>query len=417
MTAARAFVETLQSNDLVGLFPFPLDGVTDVSTDHAAVIAQLEKVVGTRDDQTANGGDCYLNPSDITDFTSPVAADPAYPDPMVPNPDTLIARRVAEVRATSSGSCSTPGRPIKEARMMAMMEEVEIASRLGSLRAMLGALADSPRRKTVVLLSAGIINSDRPGGRPDVGVDLGTIVGQDAARANATIYTLWVDTRRESGSASRPGGPRTLDNPQRDARVLSAPLERITVASGGTMFTVIQGGGEFAFDRILKETSAYYLLGVEPDTSDRDGRPRELTVKVNAGQKGVAVRARSWVVVPKPGASPPAIARTAAPVAPGASEPAAPVVLPPPAAPTGADRNRLRVINPAAGSAAPAPSKPVPPVDRSLEPLLSSAGTYVARFVETFANVVGEERYTQDIVTGGSLLAGVPIMTIGPRHR
>src|SRR5262245_32994687 len=35
MTAARAFVETLQPNDLVGLFPFPADNLTDLTTDHA----------------------------------------------------------------------------------------------------------------------------------------------------------------------------------------------------------------------------------------------------------------------------------------------------------------------------------------------------------------------------------------------
>jgi tetratricopeptide (TPR) repeat protein len=68
------------------------------------------------------------------------------------------------------------------------------------------------------------------------------------------------------------------------------------------LMTAIQGSGEFAFDRILGETSAYYLLGVEPDDSDRDGRPRQLTVRVNAGQRGVSARARSWVMVPRPGA-------------------------------------------------------------------------------------------------------------------
>lgn len=53
----------------------------------------------------------------------------------------------------------------------------------------------------------------------------------------------------------------------------------------------------FAFDRILSETSAYYLLGVSPDDADRDGKPRKLSVKVKPG--GATVRARSWAVVPK----------------------------------------------------------------------------------------------------------------------
>jgi hypothetical protein len=183
-----------------------------------------------------------------------------------------------------------------EARNLAMLEESAIAARLGSLRGMLQALATDPRRKTVLLMSAGIVTTDRPGGRPDIGSDLGTIVGQDAARANATIYTLWDDTARMSTMSA------VSQTPQygtRDSLLMSAPLDRLTAASGGAMFSVIQGGGEFAFERILKETSAYYLLGVVPDNADRDGRPRTLAVSVDGAPKSATVRARAWVVVPK----------------------------------------------------------------------------------------------------------------------
>lgn len=40
------------------------------------------------------------------------------------------------------------------------------------------------------------------------------------------------------------------------------------------------GSGTFAFDRILQETSSYYLLGVKPEDTDRDGKPKRLSVKV-----------------------------------------------------------------------------------------------------------------------------------------
>jgi hypothetical protein len=52
-----------------------------------------------------------------------------------------------------------------------------------------------------------------------------------------------------------------------------------------------------AFDSLLRETSSYYLLGVEPHESDRDGRPRELRVRTNIMDRDVSVRARSWVTV------------------------------------------------------------------------------------------------------------------------
>jgi hypothetical protein len=59
------------------------------------------------------------------------------------------------------------------------------------------------------------------------------------------------------------------------------------------------GAGEMALDRVLRETSAYYLLGVEPGSTERDGKAHRLRVRVN--QRGATVRSRQWVVLPKPG--------------------------------------------------------------------------------------------------------------------
>jgi VWFA-related protein len=399
MVAARQFVQSLQPNDRVAVVPFPMDGVTDVTTDHAAVLTALDRVVGTRPHNTDS---CRLDPSDVVDFTSP-RADPGSP------PDPQISRRVADIVQSSPSTC----RPLIEARMRALEEESLIAQRLGALRGMLQALATSPERKTIVLLSAGIVNADRPGGRPDIGIDLGSIVGQDAARANATIYTLWVDNlRRDSTMASASGTPRSTDNFQRDASLVSAPLDRLTAASGGAMFNVIQGGGEFAFERVLRETSASYVLGVEPEAADRDGRPRQLKVNVSGLPRGATVRARSWVVVQRatPSAAPSAVedAAAPAPVPPPLSPPAAPGPTPPATT---------------VASAAPAPPQPVvaeppaaPIVNPALVPILSSAAAYLDRFTAAFGNVVAEERYVQDRLAGGRLI-GRSSASSGPTHR
>ena len=48
--------------------------------------------------------------------------------------------------------------------------------------------------------------------------------------------------------------------------------------------------------RILRELSGYYLIGVEPDERDRDGRPHRLNVSV--GRAGVTVRSRREFVLP-----------------------------------------------------------------------------------------------------------------------
>jgi len=51
------------------------------------------------------------------------------------------------------------------------------------------------------------------------------------------------------------------------------------------------------FNRVLLESSSYYLLGVVPHDLSRDGRLHELKVKLN--RRGVTVRSRQWVVVPQ----------------------------------------------------------------------------------------------------------------------
>jgi hypothetical protein len=74
-------------------------------------------------------------------------------------------------------------------------------------------------------------------------------------------------------------------------------LDLFTGASGGALFKALSGNGEVAFNRILNETSAYYVLGVEPSEADRDGKPKQLSVKVK--KSGATVRGSRWVTVPK----------------------------------------------------------------------------------------------------------------------
>ena len=50
-------------------------------------------------------------------------------------------------------------------------------------------------------------------------------------------------------------------------------------ASRGALFNVT-GTGETLFDRIASELSGYYLLGVESDGRDKDGKPHPIRVDV-----------------------------------------------------------------------------------------------------------------------------------------
>jgi VWFA-related protein len=266
--AAQDFVKRLASTDYVGLAAYPDGQAIDPTMDHDAVLQALQRVVGVREPPSLP-----LTPKDILNGGSAYALNRC-------GRSDIGCQRMIELQVLD---------------VVASYESLAKRS-LQALRDVLAGLSRIDGRKTLVLLSGGMVASASSSGRPNVG-DLGTALGQEAARANVTIYTLFVDWRYlESASASKSGTPSGFSS--EDSRVLSGWLEKFTDAAGGKLFTVFTGGGEFAFDSVLRETSSYYLLGVEPQDSDRDGRPRELRVRANVKDRDVSVRARSWVTVP-----------------------------------------------------------------------------------------------------------------------
>jgi hypothetical protein len=66
-------------------------------------------------------------------------------------------------------------------------------------------------------------------------------------------------------------------------------------AAGGRLFQVTNGA-DSVFDRVLRETSGYYLLAITPLDTERDGKPRRVTVSVT--RRGAEVRTRNTVTVP-----------------------------------------------------------------------------------------------------------------------
>ena len=189
-----------------------------------------------------------------------------------------------------------PSKIYAEGIQLATQLERQVQTSLAGLEALLRALEKIPGRKAVVLVSAGLLVSDRSAGRPDVG-DIARVMGQTAARANASVYTVHIDTTPGVGPASQkaPGSSELA----RDRALHGNWLSDFSQSAGGRLIYVPVGTANFAFDRILRETSAYYLLGVEPAPADRDGRPRKLDVKVK--RRGVSVRSRQWVVIPPKG--------------------------------------------------------------------------------------------------------------------
>jgi len=169
------------------------------------------------------------------------------------------------------------------------------------LRSLLERLGGLPGRKTVVLASAGLVAADVPGARPDLH-EIGIELGRVASQSNVAIYTLFMDQNWLEEFAAETRKPRnTLTELSRDSAVLGRWLDQFSGTAGGALIKVMFGNGDVAFDRVLSETSAYYLLGVEASSDDRDGRAHEINVRVN--QPNVTVRGRAWVTLARPAAA------------------------------------------------------------------------------------------------------------------
>jgi VWFA-related protein len=284
---AQSFVKSLAPEDIAGLYTYPLGPKVEPTTDRGALSAALEHVTGQREPQAtyqfnvrdSEIVDYFANGEDQGRLRSPTESIVSR---YCPDRDVSCVQRFRMEMATRTG----------------LLEEQAHAD-LGRLRDLINGMAAIDGRKILVLVSAGLTISDRPGGRPDVG-NLPIDVGEACARANVSLYTLFVDNSVLSRFAAETRqAAKSQVGMARDADVAERSLDLFTGAAGGTVMKILTGNGEQAFGRVRNETSAYYLLGVDATDADRTDKPLPIVVKVKG--KGLTVRSRAWVVVPKAG--------------------------------------------------------------------------------------------------------------------
>jgi VWFA-related protein len=116
------------------------------------------------------------------------------------------------------------------------------------------------------------------------------------AAAQISLYTLYtqqervVNVKERATVGDRDGTPLGLA----DTTVERAGAENATGAANGIMMDVV-GTYDKYFDTIVTELSGAYIVGIEVQASDRDGRTHQVSVKVN--RKGADVRARNHYVI------------------------------------------------------------------------------------------------------------------------
>ena len=282
--AVRRFLSQLRPQDLVALYAFPYrTPALDLTHDHSSIAFAVDRLVGLRTDRP---GVFHLTPSEIIDIT---AGDDA----------TLgrVFRRECVGADINDPNCLLAIQT--EASSLASYLEAESSERLHALSNLVRRLSVVQGRKTVVLLSGGMINSTRTVGRPDV-TSLISAVGAETANSQTSLYVLHWDTSwDDTFSANAPTSRRPADRfrssfADRDA--VGHGLEMFAGKAGGALYRIAGGTGDLVFDRVLRETTAYYLLGVEPTARDRDGRLHFIRVGVKPG--GATVRSRTQVVIP-----------------------------------------------------------------------------------------------------------------------
>ncbi len=297
--AARAFVAALLPSDQMGVYAYPDGPMLMPGTDHGRVATAISTVLA--------GGQTLvtqfnLTPSEVVDIAaesvrlvSPASAVRRTRDRSFDQGNDAPTVQAVHLRECPQDP-DCPGRILLDANAAVQQLESRAIEGLSGLDHMTRTIAEWPGRKTVVLLTRGLAVSDRPGGRPDPG-DVSRVIGQAAARANASVYTLYVESNlREQFAASRRIIGRPGADMAREQRMQSAWLEQFSDAAGGVLLRIGQDPGAAGWQQVLRETSAYYLLGVQPEQADRDGRLHTLRVRVD--RRGTTVRSRSWVVVP-----------------------------------------------------------------------------------------------------------------------
>lgn len=196
--------------------------------------------------------------------------------------DKTVLDEVAlrECRPGESG-CRTD--IVDESRQIVKWSGARGTQMLDALKGLSQELQKLAGPKVMVLVSSGIRS-------PESGSSFASMAREFAA-AEITLYTLFIEKSEYNLARGRPSPAALRDDDQLEQRELG----NATSAVGGTFVHAI-GTIEPFFQRIATELSASYLLGIEVDADDRDGRPHQVTIKVT--RKDVDVHGRKQYVIP-----------------------------------------------------------------------------------------------------------------------
>src|SRR5690606_20743699 len=151
-------------------------------------------------------------------------------------------------RACAAGGCNQ--NDIRnEAISFAGTIEMRISQSLGGLRGLVRGLEEIPGRKTLVMVSGGLIMTDRGMGRANAHAEIASLA-REVARSNISVFALHLDWSFLESLSSRSGLRLSYF---RDSNMAATGLEMVAGAAGGAVFRVHGTSPDVAFDRVLRE--------------------------------------------------------------------------------------------------------------------------------------------------------------------
>lgn len=273
IAAVQRFVQTLRPADRVGLALTSSGAYTPPSTDRERIKTALSRVAGGWDIKPEVVSGQYMGLAEGVDIAL--------------GNRNMFVQAVARIcqREISSGSGGETDPCINEVETGAqrLLDNIRqnAITRTSNIAALMRALAGVSGQKTLVLVSAGLM---LPGDIEPV-----QHIGALAASANATLHTIYVDN-------SFAGDVRQQTAQVRRSSDVSASINGLDTLAGMSRgsFQRLVGSGDGIFDRLTREMSAVYRLGVEALPSDLDGVAHRIDVRVT--RPGAILRAHRNVV-------------------------------------------------------------------------------------------------------------------------
>jgi VWFA-related protein len=272
LATAAKYLDRMSPLDRVALVTIPPPGpVVDFTTDRLKLRNAMQQVVGnaTKFDGTYNIG--------MTEAVN-----------IIERHDQMKLRDVAMRECGFVGMTADQlercERQVEiQATEMLMTQRERTSSSLMALRELLRELSIVEGAKSLIFISEGL-QLEGAGTQLD---DLVTLAGI----ARVSLNVLLLDVPRFDASQAY-----LSPTAHQDRALEETGLETLAGQTRGALFRVT-GTGESIFERLAMEMSGYYLLGVEQEPGDRDGKRHRIDVEVR--RRSLTMRSRRAFVLPE----------------------------------------------------------------------------------------------------------------------